>query len=112
MASNHTNSAAKVKGLVRISTGLALRADRRPGLADGSAAKDTFTPPWKRILCRSFSRRSYSPFIHATFVPRSPHRAARLEGGGWSRNRTSDTRIFSPLLYRLSYPADLPGRYP
>ncbi len=26
-------------------------------------------------------------------------------GGGWSRNRTGDTRIFSPLLYRLSYPA-------
>ena len=26
-------------------------------------------------------------------------------GGGWGRNRTADTRIFSPLLYRLSYPA-------
>ncbi len=25
--------------------------------------------------------------------------------GGWTRNRTRDTRIFSPLLYRLSYPA-------
>ncbi len=24
---------------------------------------------------------------------------------GWSRNRTGDTRIFSPLLYQLSYPA-------
>ena len=31
-------------------------------------------------------------------------------GGGWSRNRTSDTRIFSPLLYRLSYPAAQFGR--
>ena len=26
-------------------------------------------------------------------------------GGGGGRNRTVDTRIFSPLLYRLSYPA-------
>jgi hypothetical protein len=25
--------------------------------------------------------------------------------GGWTRDRTGDTRIFSPLLYRLSYPA-------
>ena len=24
-------------------------------------------------------------------------------GGGQGRNRTADTRIFSPLLYRLSY---------
>ena len=29
--------------------------------------------------------------------------------GGSSRNRTSDTRIFSPLLYRLSYRAIRPG---
>src|SRR3954469_10436114 len=26
-------------------------------------------------------------------------------GSGWGRNRTADTRIFSPLLYQLSYPA-------
>ena len=26
------------------------------------------------------------------------------ESGAWGRNRTSDTRIFSPLLYQLSYP--------
>jgi hypothetical protein len=26
------------------------------------------------------------------------------ENGAWSRNRTSDTRIFNPLLYQLSYP--------
>src|SRR5436305_11146108 len=29
------------------------------------------------------------------------------ESGGWGRNRTADTRIFSPLLYRLSYPANI-----
>src|SRR3954454_8899655 len=26
-------------------------------------------------------------------------------GCGWGRNRTADTRIFSPLLCQLSYPA-------
>ena len=26
-----------------------------------------------------------------------------MENGAQSRNRTSDTRIFSPLLYQLSY---------
>ena len=30
-------------------------------------------------------------------------KAARYLNGGLSRNRTSDTRIFSPLLYLLSY---------
>ena len=29
--------------------------------------------------------------------------------GGSGRNRTSDTRIFSPLLYRLSYEAKYGG---
>lgn len=28
-----------------------------------------------------------------------------LESGGLGRNRTADTRIFNPLLYRLSYRA-------
>jgi hypothetical protein len=28
-----------------------------------------------------------------------------LNAGGRSGNRTCDTRIFNPLLYRLSYPA-------
>ena len=32
------------------------------------------------------------------------------EGSGWSRNRTGDTRIFSPLLYQLSYLANSPRR--
>ena len=27
------------------------------------------------------------------------------KNGGWGRDRTADTRIFSPLLYQLSYPA-------
>src|SRR5437660_1654802 len=35
----------------------------------------------------------------------------REKGYGWGRNRTADTRIFSPLLCQLSYPADLRCRY-
>jgi hypothetical protein len=34
----------------------------------------------------------------------------RLVGGGQGRNRTTDTRIFSPLLYQLSYLAAGGGR--
>ena len=30
---------------------------------------------------------------------------------GWGRNRTADTRIFSPLLCQLSYPAELRCHY-
>ena len=32
-------------------------------------------------------------------------RNSLIADGGWGRNRTADTRIFSPLLYQLSYPA-------
>jgi hypothetical protein len=32
------------------------------------------------------------------------HPKPKAKGGAWGRNRTSDTRIFSPLLYQLSYP--------
>ena len=34
-------------------------------------------------------------------------RMCLIENGGQGRNRTSDTRIFSPLLYQLSYLAVL-----
>ena len=36
----------------------------------------------------------------------------RLSGGSFNaqnRNRTSDTRIFSPLLYQLSYLGEIAG---
>src|SRR5207253_5555755 len=33
--------------------------------------------------------------------------ALAVRNGSWGRNRTADTRIFSPLLYRLSYPANM-----
>ena len=36
----------------------------------------------------------------------APHEAGHyLNLGGPGRNRTTDTRIFNPLLYRLSYQA-------
>ena len=36
----------------------------------------------------------------------APHEAVHyLNLGGPGRNRTTDTRIFNPLLYRLSYQA-------
>ena len=34
---------------------------------------------------------------------------AQQNSGGQGRNRTTDTRIFSPLLYRLSYLATFPA---
>ena len=39
------------------------------------------------------------------FVGKSGSEASRVkrEGGGQGRNRTADTGIFNPLLYRLSY---------
>jgi hypothetical protein len=37
---------------------------------------------------------------------KKPYIAVRLSKfGGRGQNRTADTRIFNPLLYRLSYPA-------
>ena len=41
--------------------------------------------------------------------PRFLLRIAGLKNGGTDRNRTSDTRIFSPLLYQLSYRAICEG---
>ena len=32
------------------------------------------------------------------------------DGGGWGRDRTADTAIFSRMLYQLSYPANEGGR--
>jgi hypothetical protein len=33
-------------------------------------------------------------------------RRAREGSGAWGRIRTTDTRIFNPLLYQLSYPGE------
>src|SRR4249919_509453 len=42
-------------------------------------------------------------------VPLPGSASWRAENGGQGRNRTTDTRIFSPLLYQLSYLA-VPAR--
>ena len=34
----------------------------------------------------------------------------RRDSGAWGRIRTTDTRIFNPLLYQLSYPGAASGR--
>jgi hypothetical protein len=40
------------------------------------------------------------------------HSLEVFDFGGGAQNRTADTRIFSPLLYRLSYPASKDFVYP
>ncbi len=55
----------------------------------------------QREILRSLAART-----HAGEGADGPHiRKLFWKGNGaWGRNRTSDTRIFNPLLYQLSYP--------
>ena len=65
-------------------------------------------------LCVRFIRLFRLTFFAPYFLPNLCSAAAvffrgggeGLESGGKSRNRTGDTRIFSPLLYQLSYLAN------
>ena len=41
------------------------------------------------------------------FKTKNLQHKSRQKNGGKDRDRTGDTRIFSPLLYQLSYPATL-----
>ena len=57
-------------------------------------------------------RRIYRQPLHSPYMNRleaetktAPRVESRLYAGGPGRNRTTDTRIFNPLLYRLSYQA-------
>ena len=45
-----------------------------------------------------------------TYAPRGIGQRLVLDGAR-GRNRTNDTRIFSPLLYQLSYLAAVGGAY-
>jgi hypothetical protein len=38
------------------------------------------------------------------FIKAADPRQKVRKGGAWGRIRTTDTRIFNPLLYQLSYP--------
>jgi hypothetical protein len=52
-------------------------------------------------LATSLTLHEYPPVACAPFGPLIPDETY----GGSGRNRTADTRIFSPLLYQLSYRA-------
>src|SRR5437870_4532715 len=56
------------------------------------------------FLPRLFDRR-WSAQVRKTRRATSFSRSTSRECG-WGRNRTADTRIFSPLLCQLSYPAE------
>ena len=71
-------------------------------------------------------KREYSTELKIFHAPSEPGKPLRTQSadfyglsGGQGRNRTTDTRIFSPLLYQLSYLAagwgrvlDRPARVP
>jgi hypothetical protein len=46
------------------------------------------------------------PALRRAFGMQAGEVAACLDFGGLGRNRTTDTRIFNPLLYQLSYQAE------
>ena len=69
----------------------------------------TYLPPPKEKNSRSIRVLPPSRVSHFKLrFPKNPPRRCRRGGfqsGGSARNRTGDTRIFSPLLYQLSYRA-------
>ena len=66
----------------------------------GMVEDDGFEPPnSKRADLQS------AVFSHFTNPPHDYRLPKAEKNGGSGRNRTADTRIFSPLLYRLSYRA-------
>ena len=59
-------------------------------------------------LAHAASRSDYVLNSYGALEMKKPHITARLiNTGGRGQNRTVDTRIFNPLLYRLSYPASV-----
>ncbi len=91
------------------------RIGREPTRGERRAARPSGANPHDRILTIVAAGSRPKPFAffacpiegaiaHALFRKAVKSRSGRsIHGGGQGRNRTTDTRIFSPLLYRLSY---------
>jgi hypothetical protein len=92
-----TLSCFGAEGRIRTDTGVApqqfLRLPRLPFRHFGALTREALTP-FKHSRDLPFARRRST----ANLVP-----LYSLIVGAEERNRTADTRIFSPLLYRLSY---------
>src|SRR5215510_7954434 len=58
----------------------------------------------------SYMRLPLTVRLHAVCMLASTIWFGAMDTGGQGRNRTTDTRIFSPLLYQLSYLATFPLR--
>ena len=52
------------------------------------------------------ARDTYDQKTSTTKKPQESYDLLGLHSGGLGRNRTTDTRIFNPLLYQLSYRAN------
>src|SRR5262249_55034046 len=67
-------------------------------------------------MCHDAALAARCPRQHAPSTGRRENApncvGVRRTNGAWGRNRTSDTRIFNPLLYQLSYPGAVPGLGP
>ncbi len=60
-------------------------------------------PPTEQVQLRGLQAMTNLAIVE---TPQKPNRSlGRMNTGGLGRNRTTDTRIFNPLLYRLSYRA-------
>ena len=60
----------------------------------------------KRHDCERFDRVAWIEAPAEGAMQKAPDQRSRaFKFGGLGRNRTADTRIFNPLLYRLSYRA-------
>ena len=82
----------------------------RKGADLQSAAFGHFAKPPRREIIHGAAREDLNPQptdYKSVALPIELHRHIMMQNGGSGRNRTADTRIFSPLLYQLSYRARL-----
>ena len=73
-------------------------------LAPSRAILSNFGVPAKACECKIlWGRGEISVLVTAVLLARLPDKQLTFRRGASDRNRTNDTGIFSPLLYRLSY---------